>query len=250
MQHKFLSIVIPTLNEEKYLPVLLSSLVTQTNKEFEVIISDGNSEDKTREKALEFKDRLDIKIYNSDKRNLCYQRNFGAKKAKGNYLIFIDADHRVENNFIELVLKEIAETNADVIIPITIYDSRKLFWRAYSSFSDVFVRTAYAVLKKPLDSGPAVIIKKNIFEKIGGYDESIFYFEDHSLLQSAKDCKAEIRHSRKIKAYASARRMNKIGILKFCYMHLVAIFYFVFQGPIRKKIFEFEMGGQAHEITS
>ncbi len=196
------------------MPILLSSLSSQTNKNFEVIISEGRSEDKTKEKALEFKDSLDIKVYNSNKKNLCYQRNFGAKKAKGNYVIFLDADHWVDKNFIELIFKEIAETNVDVIIPAATYDTKKLFWRIYSLASNILVRVIYAVFRKPLGSGPTVIIKKNIFEKIGGYDESIFYFEDHSLLQLAKDCGAKIRHSKKVKIYSSTRRMEKMGIVK------------------------------------
>lgn len=240
----------PTLNEEKYLPTLLYSLASQTDKNFEVIISDGKSEDKTIEKTLEFKKSLDIKTYSSSKRNVRYQRNFGVKKARGNYLIFIDADHWVDNNFIELIFKEIAETNADVIIPVAIFATKKMFWKIYSLFSDIFVRVAYSVFKIPLGSGPAVIIKRSIFEKIGGYDESIFYLEEPYLLQLAGKCGAKIYHSKDIKLYSSTRRMDKIGILKFCYMHMVASFYFVFRGPIRERIFEYEMGGQEHEITS
>lgn len=243
----FLSIIVPTLNEEKYLPILLASLASQTNRSFEVIVSEGRSEDKTKEKALEFKSKLNINVYDSDRKNLCHQRNLGSKKAKGNYLIFIDADHWVDNNFTELIVKELEATKAEVIIPVTVYHTQKLFWRAYSLFSNIFVRAVYLCLRQPFGSGSTVIIKKNVFDKIGGYDESIFYFEDHSLLQSAKQCGAKIRHSNAIKVYSSTRRMDKTGIWRFCYMHIVASFYFVFQGPIRRRIFEFEMGGQAHK---
>lgn len=242
----FLSIIIPTLNEEKYLPILLSSLVFQTNKKFEVIVSDGNSEDKTKEKALEFEDRLDIKICSSNKRNVSHQRNYGAEKAKGDYLIFSDADHRVENNFIELIYEEIRQTSADVIIPISIYDTKKLFWRGCSLVLDIFVRSAYFFFKKPFGSGPTQIIKKDVFEKTGGYDESIFFFEDHSLLQLIGNSGAKIYHSKKIKTYSSTRRMDKIGILKFFYLHAMVCFSFI-RGPIKKKLFEYEMGGRAHK---
>lgn len=237
------------MNEEKYLPILLSSLVLQTNKNFEVIVSDGNSEDKTRKKALEFKDRLDIGIYDSDKKNVSFQRNFGAKKAKGDYLVFSDADHRVDNDFVELIVREIAETNSDVIIPVSIYDTKKLFWRGCSRVFDIFVRIAYVFFKKPFGSGPTVIIKKDVFKKTGGYDESIFFFEDHSLLQVIGNSGARIRHSKKIKTYSSTRRMDKIGILKFCYLHAAACFHFL-RGPIKKKIFEYRMGGHAHKVAS
>lgn len=243
----FFSIVVPTLNEEKYLPTLLSSLVSQTNKEFEVIISDGKSEDKTEEKALEFKDRLNLKVYGSDKRNVCYQRNLGAKKAKADSLIFIDADHWVNNDFIETIFRRIKDTQADVIIPQTIYVSKKLFWKGYSVLANWISYASFFIYKKkPFGSGPTVIFKKNFFEKIGGY-ESLFYFEDHRLLEVAREHNAKMYFFQEIKLYSSTRRMNKTGILKFLYMHFRAIFHFAFVGPIKDKIFEFEAGGQAHE---
>lgn len=241
-----LSIIIPTLNEEKYLPILLSSLVSQTNKKFEVIVSDGNSEDKTKEKALEFKSALDIKVYSSSKKNVSHQRNVGAKNSRGDYLIFSDADHRVENNFIDSAIKEIEKTNADVIIPISIYDTNSLVWRAFSVVFDIFVRSAYFFFKQPFGSGPTLIIKKNVFEKAGGYDESIFFFEDHSLLQEIGKNGAKICHSRDVKTYSSTRRMDNIGVLKFCYLHSIACFNFT-RGPIKKKLFEYKMGGRAYE---
>ena len=49
------SVIIPTLNEEKFLPKLLTSLAAQTRREFEVIVVDGASEDKTRTMAESFK---------------------------------------------------------------------------------------------------------------------------------------------------------------------------------------------------
>lgn len=243
------SIVIPTLNEEKYLPILLASLASQTNKNFEVIIIDGKSEDRTKEKVMEFKEKLDIEIYEVNKRYVCYQRNFGAKKAKGEYLIFFDADHWIDNNFMDLAYKSIVKSNAEVVVPADYY-AKKMFWRIYSAISVIFVHTSYALFKKPLCIGPTVIIKKNTFEKIGGYDETIVYLEEPYLLQLAYNAGARINYPRELKADCSTRRMDKAGALRFLYMHVVASFHYLFKGPIRKKLFEYKMGGQAHKITS
>ena len=83
MANPHFSIVIPCLNEEKYLPKLLTNLEKQTLKDFEVIVVDGQSEDKTLAKATSFNNRLKIKTLKADKRNVSFQRNLGAKNAKG-----------------------------------------------------------------------------------------------------------------------------------------------------------------------
>ena len=101
MTNPFFSIIIPTLNEEKFIPKLLLDLSYQKDKNFEIIIVDGNSSDKTKEVVLKFKTQLPINFFTVDKRNVSYQRNLGTKKASGRYLIFLDADSGVRSNFIK-----------------------------------------------------------------------------------------------------------------------------------------------------
>ena len=90
-----LSIIIPTLNEEKYLPLLLKSIKEQNVKDYEIIISDAQSTDKT----------LDIAKKNNCKIVLGglpgKARNEGAKVAKGNLLLFLDADVLLGPNFLK-----------------------------------------------------------------------------------------------------------------------------------------------------
>ena len=76
----FFSIVIPSLNEEKYLPKLLEDLAAQTYSDFEVIVVDGNSKDETVKRSLEFKKSLlSLEVISSKERNVSHQRNLGAK---------------------------------------------------------------------------------------------------------------------------------------------------------------------------
>lgn len=249
MRSIFLSVIIPTLNEEKYLPGLLSSLVLQTSKEFEIIISDGKSDDNIIEKALEFKDRLSLKVYNSERRNLAHQRNLGAKKAKGDYLIFLDADCRFEANFIELILEKITKTDTDVIIPVILWDTEKPFWRAHAAFQNFFAPfTRFS--NKPLGNGSAAVIRKALFEKIGGYDESLFTYEDQYILQLAKQNGAKFYYPKNLKIYSSIRRIERWGAINYFYNNILAGFYHFFLGPVRKRLYDYEMGGQAHEIAS
>lgn len=99
-----LSIIIPALNEEKFLPNLLMSLTIQTKMDFEVIVVDGSSRDRTVEVAQSFSPQLPgLKVLVSEKAGISLQRNMGAKAASGDWLIFIDADSTVLPYFVERI---------------------------------------------------------------------------------------------------------------------------------------------------
>jgi len=110
-----ISIIIPTLNEETFLPKLLDSLVTQTQKDFEVIVVDGSSKDKTVELAHSFSANLpNLQVIVSNKASLPLQRNLGAKNAIGDWLVFVDADSILMPYFIERILNFIHTKNSSV----------------------------------------------------------------------------------------------------------------------------------------
>src|SRR3989338_8659745 len=93
MKTPFFSVIIHTLNEEKYLPNLLNSLKKQTYKDFEIIILDANSQDKTTEIAQLYKTKFPVlKILKKKKSTLPHHRNIAASKTKGRYLVFLEAD--------------------------------------------------------------------------------------------------------------------------------------------------------------
>lgn len=240
----FLSVVIPTLNEEEYLPKLLSSLVSQTVKEFEVIVSEGKSLDKTREKASEFKDKLDIKIHDSDKRHLAYQRNFGAKKAKGNYLFFLDADFTLEKDFIEKVYKFLEKKEADFLVPYG-HPDRNAFLKAYFVLMNVSSNASRFILRKPITTVSAAIIKTELFNRLGGYDELVKFAEDQEILQRAHKHKAKIKYFNFGKVIFSIRRIEKEGF-RYFYKNLLAQIHILFLGKINRDFIKHEMGG--HEF--
>ena len=91
----YISIIIPTLNEEDYILTLLKNLKHQTYKNFEIIIADAFSKDKTREIAEKFK----AKIVNGGTPSI--GRNNGASAARGEILIFFDADVEIKTNYLE-----------------------------------------------------------------------------------------------------------------------------------------------------
>lgn len=98
----FFSVIIPTLDEEKYLPQLLNDLIDQTYEgKIEVIHVDGQSTDKTVAVAQKFSDKLNIVTVIASQKNVSHQRNLGAEKANGEWLLFMDADTRIGPAFLD-----------------------------------------------------------------------------------------------------------------------------------------------------
>ena len=103
-----LSIITPALNEDKYLPKLLSSIVDQHFPgKLQVIIVDGQSTDNTVKAAEFFKDKIPEIVVISSKRGIGYQRNRGAEKAKYKYLLFLDADMVLPPKFFGRLLTKV-----------------------------------------------------------------------------------------------------------------------------------------------
>ena len=103
-----LSIVIPTLNEENYLPRLLNCLKKQKFKDYEIIVADADSKDKTREIAKSF----GAKVVKGGE--IPYARNQAIKFAHGELILSLDADLILPDDFLENALKEFEKRNLDV----------------------------------------------------------------------------------------------------------------------------------------
>ncbi len=89
MQEPIISIVMPALNEEKYIERALKGLKNQaTNIPYEIIVADGGSTDKTVEIAKKYADKIIIE----KRKGIAYGRNAGVRASRGKYLINADAD--------------------------------------------------------------------------------------------------------------------------------------------------------------
>lgn len=95
-----LSIIIPTYNEEEYLPILLESIKTQNFTDYEIIVADANSTDKTCEIAQKY----DCIIVEGGMPAV--GRNNGANIAKGEYLLFLDSDLKLTDDYLRKVIYE------------------------------------------------------------------------------------------------------------------------------------------------
>jgi len=228
-----ISIIIPTFNEEKYLPSLIDSVKKQDYNDFEIIVADADSEDKTIEIAKNF----GCQITNGGLP--AKGRNEGAKIAKGNLLLFLDADTILPKDFFDKALKEFKERNLD-IASFCLEPQAKNRFKKF--LFDAFYNFPILIFEKFLAHGAqAILVKKEIFEKIGGFDEKIKFAEDHSFMRKAKKV-GNFGILRKVRVFSSLRRFEREGFVKTYLKYFLAEIYMIFFGDIKKDIFKYKFG--------
>ncbi len=237
----FLSVVIPTLNEEQFLPHLLSDLSGQTEKDFEVIVVDGKSDDNTRGVSDRHKN-LEVKFFTSKKRNVSTQRNMGAEKAQGKYILFIDADSRIDDSFISILKPILDKEKYLIVIPTAIPDTNTPTEHVYVRLSNYAVELSQFTTK-PFSNGGNFIFERNVFHHIGGFDESLYLSEDHEIVQRAKRIGVNARYLKDVVFVFSMRRFQKDGTMSILGKYSFSFLYTLAKGGVDKKIFDYEMGG-------
>jgi len=241
----FFSIIIPTLNEEKFLPNLLNDLRKQKDKNFEVIIVDGGSQDKTKVEAEKFKNTINLSFFQNKDRHVSLQRNFGAKQAIGSYLVFLDADSRISAAFIKTVFNFINKEKGLIIIPYVSPGEKTIEMNMIFRLSNFLVESS-PLIGRPFSLGGNMIVEKNFFQIIDGFSKKVFIGEDHDLIRRAYQWGVKAKFLHKTKVVFNLRRMKKEGLMIW-YKNLVAIANILLRGKIDKKIFEYEMGGHLYK---
>jgi len=203
------SIIIPTLNEEKYLPKLLQSIKNQTIKPDEIIVSDARSKDKTREVAKAF--GCKVIEEKPPKSGPGKGRNTGEKIAGQNLLLFLDSDVILPPDFIAQALKEIKEKKLEIASCFIVPTSGKLRYKIGCLLVNYFF--LLTSLFSPHAGGYCIFIKKEIHEKIHGFDESLALGEDHEYVKRASNY-GKFGYLRRPKIKLSMRRLEENGLLK------------------------------------
>ncbi len=105
------SIIVPVYNVEKYVKRCLDSIFNQTYKDFEVIVVNDGSTDKSMDIVKKYKD---VKIINEENRGLSHARNNGVKNARGDYILFVDSDDYINKDLLKELNKSL-NNNPDVV---------------------------------------------------------------------------------------------------------------------------------------
>lgn len=240
----FFTVVVPTLNEEKFIPKLLYCLAAQKTKNFEVVIVDATSTDKTKEIILSYKDSFPLHFHQVEKGNLSLQKNIGGAIGQGEYLMFFDADMLIGPFFTAIAEREVRRRKGFVFIPYVYPIEKKEYPEVYAaiSFFNQIIGLSHET-NKPFSAGPPQIWERNVFLKIGGFDQ--IFGEDHQIIRKAQNWGIRVRQIPQLKVRFSLRRLKKQGRLKLFTHFIRAHIHLLFNDTLGKP-FEYEMGGQLY----
>jgi len=225
-----LSIIIPTLNEEKYLPFLLKSIKSQSLKDFEIIVADAGSQDKT----IRISKSFDCKVVKGGLPSK--GRNQGARIAKENIFLFSDADNIfLSQNFLKVLLKEFEKRNLDVA-SFSVYPKGNSFDRAAYNLYNFWANLTQRFLPH---ATTAVLVKRKIHEKIKGFDERIKMGEDHDYVRRAAKI-GKFGFIRLGSVLTSARRFEKDGRINTYLKYVLWEFFSIIFGSLKSDVFDYK----------
>ncbi|MDR3171096.1 MAG: glycosyltransferase [Treponema sp.] len=218
------SIIIPTLNEEELLPKLLESIINQDFEEYEVIVADAHSKDRTREIALHYGCQV------VDGGLPAVGRNAGARAAQGEFLFFLDSDTILPPGFIRNVYDEMQDRYIDIatceIRPLSDYQLDRVIHRLIN------IAVLLSLRIDPKAFGFCIFVTKRLFNRINGFDETIYVAEDNDFVKRGAVFR-ELRYLNSAYILVSIRRFEKEG--RFAYMKkgIKLNLYRTFKGEIR-----------------
>ncbi|MBO7716701.1 MAG: glycosyltransferase [Methanobrevibacter sp.] len=199
-----ISIIIPTYNEEEYLPKLLESIKSQDFTDYEIIVADAQSDDNTREIAKEYG---------------CVVvegglpgpgRNRGAEVAQGEILLFLDSDLELTENYLSNVIEEFESEDLGIAITQMTPLSEKKRDKYLHDLANWFMIAVENI--KPHGAGCyGIISKKELHDEVGGFDENLSFGEDTDYIERVAEI-SEFKVLRNARIGVSTRRLEEEGL--------------------------------------
>ena len=213
------SFIIPTLNEGDYIGDCIRSIKNQTIHNYEIIVADSYSKDRTKEIA----ESMGAKIVLEARRGPAVARNTGASAASGSIFVFADADVRFEKDFLEKLENQLGSAGG-CIFHLNVYD-------ADNAAEIISYRTVNYLVKflisigMPMTAGSCFAFREDIFKKVGGFRTEFMTNEDHDLAKRVyKIARFKILN---INIYTSTRRSKRMGFLKLMKIYAKSTFTFL-----------------------
>jgi len=195
--HKY-SIIIPSLNEEKFLPAVLINIKKFT-EEIEIILSDGGSTDNT----IKIAEELNVKVCSS-KKGKGVQMNRAAESSNGEVLIFLHADTFLPDDAFYLINKFFFTRKIDIATFKMKFDSENILMKIYSWFTKIdSIFTTFG--------DQVIVVRRSFFDELGKFP-NLPIFEDVEFFRKARKSKTIYKLPSFVTT--SARRFEKKGILK------------------------------------
>jgi glycosyltransferase involved in cell wall biosynthesis len=160
----FFSVIIPAYNRAHCLPAAIDSVIQQKFNDFELIIVDDGSADDTAEMCKQY--GSSIIFLKQENKGVCAARNLGALHASGEFLIFLDSDDTVTENWLSDFYRLLEINNLDIVL---------------CGYKNSFKKSHSALPEKHKYLAGSFCINKRVFIKAGMYDPVLAYGENTEL---------------------------------------------------------------------
>jgi glycosyltransferase involved in cell wall biosynthesis len=195
-----ISIIIPAHNEEEFLPGTLEALNQQTYRNFETVVVTNGCTDNTAE-AVRGKC---TQLYELEERGLGPARNLGAVKARGNLLLFLDADTILEPNALQVIARKFMRRHSAGTLR-GVPDQEKTSYKVIY-FLKNFVHKSHA----HHGSSGVILCWKDHFEAVGGFDNELYLRENSDLMKKLRQF-GGYKYISATPAITSMRRYERTG---------------------------------------
>jgi glycosyltransferase involved in cell wall biosynthesis len=219
------SIIIPAYNEESCIKESLQSILKQNYSDFEVIVVDNNSTDKTSEIAKS----MGVKVLFEKRKGTQWARECGRSVATGEIIANLDADCLPDPDWLERGVKHFSNKKVVAVGgPYDYYDARWSF-RIFSMLFQKYIYRLFNFLMQKLHSG-AVLIGGNVFlrsetlVKVGGYNTSILFYGDDTDTAKRMSKEGTVIFDTKMIVKTSARRLKSQGFFKISVIYIYHFF--------------------------
>ncbi len=205
-----LSIIIPTLNEEEWIKKILDQLNEQIEEEDEIIVVDSDSKDRTKEIAR----KLGAKVINYSKKGKGLACNYGAKHAKNDIIVFLDADSILAKDYIHRI-KTAFKKDILAVGGVDLYfsDSKinKAIYNFYGWIVFCLCKIHNIIFKEICVPSNNSAFKKEIFLNAGGYKPIVC--EEAELMKRLPKSR-KVKYDPNLKVWLSDRRFKKHGFIR------------------------------------
>ena len=226
-----ISVIIPTLDEEKLLERMLRQFSPDLRRRYgmEIVVSDGGSTDRTLGIARALAGTV-VENPGGVKQTIAMGRNIGARHARGEVFVFLNADTLVADveKFFATVAREIAAPGiAALTCSVEVYPwERRAADRAFHGFYNRFFAAMNAV-GMGMGRGECHVMTRAVFERAGGYADRIAAGEDYDMFRRVESI-GTVRFIRDLVVYESPRRYRKYGYARVTvswFLNFLAVFF-------------------------
>ena len=177
------SVVVPTTGLAQSVDILLKALENQDHVPDEVIIVDSSNDNSVLEISDNFREKLKINFIKVDQAYPGEARNIGAKNATSDLLAFLDSKTIPNSTWLKKGIEELTVNSYDVVFGSTLYKAKENKQR---------VLQACSYGKEPIITTPGTILKKKVFQRIGGFIEGVRTSDDLEWRNRAEDLSIKI----------------------------------------------------------